>query len=252
MFVRLGFSVAAHLECKILVVDEVLAVGDLEFQNKCIGKMHDISASGRTVLFVSHNLSSVKKLCNKGLLLEHGRSTFFGGIDETIQRYLMNRSDQDKDIIDLSNFGNRTGNGDMKFVQLELQVNHKTGRRLMMGDTLSLRLKIRSLRKVRYKMAIHIYRGDQTRVANIENMDSHLVLEPFEGEREMQIDFENVMFYPNNYLLGLWIGDISSHEHIDYVKNCAQFEIIEGAESVPRALHPSEGIVFLSPKWQLI
>ena len=89
MTVRLAFAVAAFLEPEILVVDEVLAVGDAEFQKKAIGKMQDISKSeGRTVLFVSHNMAAVRSLCTKGMLIEHGKTVFFGDIDETIDLYL--------------------------------------------------------------------------------------------------------------------------------------------------------------------
>ena len=77
MFMRLAFSVAAHLEPEVLIVDEVLAVGDAIFQNKCLGKMDDVSRSGRTVLFVSHNLGSLAQICNKGLLLHKGEMQFF-------------------------------------------------------------------------------------------------------------------------------------------------------------------------------
>lgn len=89
MTVRLGFAVAAHLEPEILVVDEVLAVGDAEFQKKAIGKMQDVSrGEGRTVLFVSHNMSSIKTLCKTGVLLEKGSVAFMGNIQETVRRYL--------------------------------------------------------------------------------------------------------------------------------------------------------------------
>lgn len=89
MKVRLGFSVAAHLEPEILVVDEVLAVGDAEFQKKAIGKMQDVSkGQGRTVLFVSHNLAAVRSLCQKGLVLRDGMTDFIGTADEAINHYL--------------------------------------------------------------------------------------------------------------------------------------------------------------------
>lgn len=88
MTVRLAFAVAAFLEPEILVIDEVLAVGDAEFQAKAIGKMQDISrGDGRTVLFVSHNMASVKKLCNRGILLEHGKIKFTGEINEVLETY---------------------------------------------------------------------------------------------------------------------------------------------------------------------
>ena len=89
MYVRLAFAVAANLESEILIVDEVLAVGDSEFQKKCLGKMSDISkGEGRTVLFVSHNISAVKNLCTKGLYLKNGENCGFGEIDTIINSYI--------------------------------------------------------------------------------------------------------------------------------------------------------------------
>ncbi len=91
MMVRLGFAVAAHLDPEILVVDEVLAVGDAEFQKKAIGKMQDVSkGEGRTVLFVSHNMASIRALCTSGVLLDQGQVAFCGGVGETIDRYISN------------------------------------------------------------------------------------------------------------------------------------------------------------------
>jgi lipopolysaccharide transport system ATP-binding protein len=87
MYVRLAFAVAAHLEPEILVVDEVLAVGDMAFQEKCIGKMGEVSRQGRTVLFVSHNLQSVWSLCPKSIWMEHGKIREYGTSSEVIERY---------------------------------------------------------------------------------------------------------------------------------------------------------------------
>lgn len=89
MYVRLAFAVAAHLESEILIVDEVLAVGDAEFQKKCLGKMNDVSkGEGRTILFVSHNMGSVKALCNKGIVLKNGDLNYMGQVDNALSRYL--------------------------------------------------------------------------------------------------------------------------------------------------------------------
>jgi homopolymeric O-antigen transport system ATP-binding protein len=88
MQVRLAFSVAAHLEPEILLVDEVLAVGDAEFQRKCLGKMHDVTRHGRTVVFVSHNLAAVRSLCTRALLLQKGRLVYDGDTDEAVDRYV--------------------------------------------------------------------------------------------------------------------------------------------------------------------
>jgi sugar (pentulose or hexulose) kinase len=89
MYVRLAFAVAAHLESEILIVDEVLAVGDAEFQKKCLGKMGDISkGDGRTVLFVSHNMAAVKALCSKGIFLENGTLAYSGDVNYVVNQYL--------------------------------------------------------------------------------------------------------------------------------------------------------------------
>ncbi len=93
MYVRLAFAVAAHLESEILIVDEVLAVGDAEFQKKCLGKMNDVSkGEGRTVLFVSHNMAAVKSLCTKGIVLEHGKVFFSGDAESAVNNYLEKES----------------------------------------------------------------------------------------------------------------------------------------------------------------
>jgi lipopolysaccharide transport system ATP-binding protein len=89
MYVRLAFAVAAHLESEILIVDEVLAVGDAEFQKKCLGKMGEVSkGEGRTVLFVSHNMAAVKELCSNTLILKNGENAFFGKVIDGISNYI--------------------------------------------------------------------------------------------------------------------------------------------------------------------
>jgi len=96
MYVRLAFAVAAHLEPEILVVDEVLAVGDAQFQKKCLGKMKDVAGQGRTVLFVSHNMAAIKMLCPKGVVLKAGKVAATGQIDKCIESYLGNQNSGDK------------------------------------------------------------------------------------------------------------------------------------------------------------
>lgn len=99
MYVRLAFAVAAHLESEILVVDEVLAVGDAEFQKKCLGKMGDVSRTeGRTVLFVSHNMAAVSSLCNKSILLRHGMLESYDDTALIVDRYIQSRIDNDAEV----------------------------------------------------------------------------------------------------------------------------------------------------------
>lgn len=96
MYVRLAFAVAAHLEPEILVIDEVLAVGDVAFQKKCLGKMQDVATLGRTVLFVSHNMAAIQTLCTRSVMLEDGRVTAVGKTDDVLTRYLQ-RGGEDSD-----------------------------------------------------------------------------------------------------------------------------------------------------------
>jgi lipopolysaccharide transport system ATP-binding protein len=96
MYVRLAFAIAAHLEPEILIVDEVLAVGDLAFQQKCLGKMSEVSQQGRTILFVSHNMAVVEKLCQRAIVLQNGRIDFQGNTDEAIHHYMNKMLDANK------------------------------------------------------------------------------------------------------------------------------------------------------------
>jgi lipopolysaccharide transport system ATP-binding protein len=117
MTVRLGFAVAAHLEPDILVVDEVLAVGDAEFQKKAIGKIQDVSQEGgRTVLFVSHNMGAVQNLCTNGIVLGNGIIDFVGNIDFAINYYLNQKSNS----LDLINLNDRKGNGKVKLADINV------------------------------------------------------------------------------------------------------------------------------------
>jgi lipopolysaccharide transport system ATP-binding protein len=101
MYVRLAFAVAAHLEPEIFVVDEVLAVGDSEFQKKCLGKMGDVAQEGRTVLFVSHNMAAVRSLCRQAVLLDKGRITATGATSDIISQYITDKRVATNDVVTL-------------------------------------------------------------------------------------------------------------------------------------------------------
>ena len=117
MYVRLAFAVAAHLESEILIVDEVLAVGDAEFQKKCLGKMGDVSkGEGRTVLFVSHNMTAVKELCNNGILLNQGLLEYQGSASETIMEYQKN-SQKQSSYIHTGPIESAIGNEDIRILE---------------------------------------------------------------------------------------------------------------------------------------
>ncbi len=115
MYVRLAFAVAAHLSSEILVVDEVLAVGDAEFQRKCLGKMKDVATSGRTVLFVSHHMQSVQVLCNRAMYLEKGQCTYYGDVAGGISRYVQSFTTASQQDL---NPDRRPGTGEYRFTDV--------------------------------------------------------------------------------------------------------------------------------------
>ena len=126
MYLRLAFAVAAHLEPEILLVDEVLAVGDAAFQRKCLGKMGDVAKTGRTILFVSHNMGSVASLCQTGLVLDAGRIRFVGPVTEAVELYLSQFSETHDLPLELRH--DRTGTGEVKLIGFHLE--SETGERL--------------------------------------------------------------------------------------------------------------------------
>lgn len=119
MYVRLAFAVAAHLNPEILLVDEVLAVGDIQFQKKCLGKMGDVARSGRTILFISHNMAAVEGLCQRGIVLEGGRMTFDGNVSGALKQYLL--STQPQISTPLRDRDDRTGSGAIRFTSANMR-----------------------------------------------------------------------------------------------------------------------------------
>ena len=144
MTVRLGFAIAAHLEPEILVVDEVLAVGDAEFQKKAIGKMQDVSrGEGRTVLFVSHNMGAVKNLCKRGIVLDQGQIAFDGDAEEAIDFYIDSNVQNSVKQIFINDHDHRDGqqSKDLEFVKAEIfnsDIEH-----LATDEAIQLRAKIK-------------------------------------------------------------------------------------------------------------
>jgi lipopolysaccharide transport system ATP-binding protein len=115
MYVRLAFAVAAHLSCDIMLVDEVLAVGDAQFQQKCLGKMKEVASAGRTVLFVSHNMHSIATLCSQAMLLSEGRLVTFGPTGAAISAYAESVAGQTETI---ESSDRRRGSGEYRFAEV--------------------------------------------------------------------------------------------------------------------------------------
>jgi lipopolysaccharide transport system ATP-binding protein len=159
MYVRLAFAVAAHLEPEILIVDEVLAVGDAEFQKKCIGKMSKVASEGRTILFVSHNMVAVESLCTKGLVLSNGTLDFSGKIGDAVSHYLNKTKIQlqkgARPVIDLVTHPNKQYESSYGLQKAEVFVNGIPSLIIMPGDDLVIKLHYR-LRAVVFNLVVGI------------------------------------------------------------------------------------------------
>lgn len=194
MYVRLAFAVAAHLEPEILIVDEVLAVGDAAFQKKCLGRMNAISRSGRTVLFVSHNVEALRSICQSGILLEAGRVVARGDIQEVISRYHRPQSE-------LAVRFPATGKPCITAVAVEAH-------RLQAGD-LVVSLTYESPFPLRPPVAGFILSTAEGRPLFGSNMRTHPPVPPHPEARAGTCIWEvpNLALHSGNYNLTAWLGD---------------------------------------------
>ena len=162
MYVRLAFSVAAHLDPEILLLDEVFAVGDRAFQEKCLARITEMTRTGRTVIFVSHDVSSVARLCDQAIVLNDGRLVFQGGIDDAIARYLSSRTIGDGPSSD----DVREGNGLARITSVEV-VPEGGGRGLRSNQPLAIRVGVSApaasvaTRDLRLTLGIHASTGGE-------------------------------------------------------------------------------------------
>lgn len=213
MRVRLAFAVAAHLEPDILVIDEVLAVGDAEFQKKAIGKMQDISKTdGRTVLFVSHNMAAVKSLCDRAIVLEHGKTVFEGGVNEAIQLYKKNYN---------SNFIVRKDTKDLEVSVLEFP------KEIKILDDLFLKLKVSNKKPLDFPLYFDIGIRNEVNenVLHIKmNYTSHYL--DFNSKTSIQVFLE---IKRSNLLPGDYFVDIYFYDKIKvfyWIENFCQYRVI--------------------------
>ncbi len=175
MYMRLAFAVAAHLEPEILVVDEVLAVGDAEFQNKCLGKMGDVAKEGRTVLFVSHNMAAIQRLCNLGIVLDAGKIVYKGHIEQAIAAYIQNVSNIIQEI-DLQDRRDRKGNQTLKFTKVAIYdaQSDKPVERVLSGQDIRIRFYYESTisrHDATVEVAFNVYNSQGVVLTNLNSKD---------------------------------------------------------------------------------
>jgi lipopolysaccharide transport system ATP-binding protein len=248
MYMRLAFAVAAHLEPEILVVDEVLAVGDAAFQAKSLGKMSEVARSGRTVLFVSHNVGAVGRLCDRALLLEGGRMATIGPTAEVLTTYLGSGADDTR--VDLSGQRNRTGTMPGTFQWAELRDGSGALRQdFSLGDSVTIRFGVRLKVRIRPKFEIYIRGSDGLPVAQVVDEDSGFILDDATGDLVIAATFRDIRLFPDSYYVSLTVQDRKIRILGDLAQNCLVFRILDGGHVTPRVLLRSEGLVFLTPGW---
>ena len=230
MYVRLAFAVAAHMEPQILVVDEVLAVGDAEFQKKCLGKMKEVTTDGgRTVLFVSHNMAAVRTLCSSAILLDHGRMMCAGSVDNVLAMYTGQFTHGD---FSEWNRSDKLEGKDLAFQSATVRV---------MGLQPELRLEIDTILTARTTFRPAFVTIDVCDSFGVAIMQAIPNLTPFIiggiGRHQVKITINLPPTVPGRYGVTLWVGRNS--ETIDLVTECLAFEIVESPQENRTIPHSS-------------
>jgi len=221
MYVRLAFAVAAHLEPEILIVDEVLAVGDAQFQKKCLGKMNEVGEQGRTILFVSHNMAMLSNLCRHGIVLDAGRLTFQGPISDAILNYYQSSGEK-------NNLGWEHESANAALVSSEL-IGLGQALEVTIHDHLVIRMKYRIKQAIAGKCVpnFHFFAPDGT-VAFVSNADNVGSLPP--GDYIVECKIPGNLLNEGAYFVGLAITtyyDTGSFEVDFFDRNALTFNVID-------------------------
>ncbi len=234
MKVRLGFAVAAHLEPEILIVDEVLAVGDAEFQKKCIGKMKDVAGEGRTVLFVSHNMISIKSLCDRGVVLDKGEIVFKGGVDEAVSYYL--NSTEESIAIPLCDRENRQGNGKIKITDCYfIDDTGMKSKELISGLSGKLILEYEKSGNLSPRdlfVGVNFFDENDIIQTVIANDELGVKFDKIDNKGFFTIEFEKLAFRAGRYHYSIFISEklnnSAEHVKLDVIQNAGELLVAQG------------------------
>ena len=222
MMVRLGFAVAAHLDPEILVVDEVLAVGDAEFQKKAIGKMQDVSqGEGRTVLFVSHNMAAVRKLCRYGIVLHNGSVDYIGSANEAVDYYISSKKADTPLHIE---FKGGNDSKEIEFLSVRFAENRNS---FASNEPIDFIFKVKAHQNIpNFRINTTVFSMDETAIGSVSNTET---LDIKKGEeREILFSLCNHHLAAGKYTLAFSIGIgnyLSAQRDFDYVPNILSFTI---------------------------
>lgn len=235
MYVRLAFAVAAHLEPEILVVDEVLAVGDVQFQKKCLGKMEDVANDGKTILLVSHNMPTILALSNKALLLSGGQVVEYGPTHQVVTKFQSSFSDETLGQTDLTH-AVHYGNGNAKFCSISVQPMDSSGKDISVpvtGCDILFTLELEANQELRdITVALIIYDDLGNRLIDANTLIKGCGVQLVAG-RVTQVKFtlRNVRLKPDIYVAALWMGVLNQAD-IDGVRYATSFRIDANREDI--------------------
>lgn len=254
MALRLGFAVAAHLEPEILIVDEVLAVGDAAFQNKCLGKMSDVASSGRTVLFVSHNMAAVRSLCERSILLRSGTIHFEGATEETIRAYLNGSTDTaTSSCCDTRSSTNRSGIGGGQIVRIGCCDEFGTPTSVIgIGQPFSIWADIEIHNPIRALVfGIELKTRDGIGVLNLRSDSQKITLGSHLPSTRVRIKVivPGLPLYPDIYVIEPWFAD-QLGKRIDHVHQCLQLSLeAQGHFASEQLIQHGKGLILADALW---
>jgi len=219
MYVRLAFGVAAHMETEVLLVDEVLAVGDAQFQKKCFEKMREIGSHGRTILFVSHNMSAVRSICKEAVILERGKLVAQGEIDRTVDQYLsrMSLSQSFEQAIETNTFS-----------VTSVEVSSVSGAVVKTFDPVQVRVQFVPKSEIRDPgLYVSFLTMDSRRLTGLDLKDFVTSAPLPAGEpAELGFTIESLPLMPGTYQVEIHLKDMARHL-IEFVPQTFQFEVAE-------------------------
>jgi lipopolysaccharide transport system ATP-binding protein len=255
MYVRLAFAVAAHLEPEILIVDEVLAVGDAQFQKKCLGKMQNVASEGRTVIFVSHQMAAISNLCLSCMMLKSGELIFYGKTEQAITRYLeTNIQNQHEAKGNLQTFRPSWAKPLITSARV-LDSNSREKSSFPLGSDITFEMTFDTQGTTKIKapvMGVVINHatfgtigGVNTRMTGFEMNGS-----PY-SSATMRCTLKQTPLLQGNYTVDIWLGDGAID--VDTLTGSLSF-LIEEADvyGTGRAPFGSMGVIFLDPVWKMI
>jgi lipopolysaccharide transport system ATP-binding protein len=250
MYVRLAFAVAAHLETEILLIDEVLAVGDSEFQKKCIGKMNNIAKAGRTVLFISHNLQMIESFCDRGLYIQKGCLQFDGKSREAVMHYLKNQNQEQILEQDINEFPRRPGEGgSFRLTRIELRFPTADS---SVWQPLQFYLDYECLAQAcEVSPSIEVWRFDNTCAFTCDGEDNDLILMLRKGmQGRVRVDIPAPNLPPGQYFVRA-VARSGGKNVLDWVDGALVFDIKSAQSGSTRM---SERHLGLRPRsiWQSV